>query len=167
MRQLQDATNSTLRCAAPLSPGIAPVKLLRRLFCIAPLLCASQAFAGHANPAVLCHYTYGGEEKTLRATPVTTPYTVEPVAVGSYFLLKVVFQTVPADIAGIKIYVYADREPVPVPIQQVNFPYPPRAQKAGGYGFTGRHWAYEPVRDGEMQYWCELKTSAGHTGSTP
>ena len=106
---------------------------------------------------MLCHYTYGGEEKTMQATPTRAPYTLEPVAVGSYFQLKVVLQTQPADSAGVKIYVYADREPVPVPIQQMNFPYPPRAQ-AKGYGFTGKHWVYEPIRDGEMQYWCEFKS---------
>jgi hypothetical protein len=115
------------------------------------------AFSAPKGPAVLCHYTYGGEEKALRVTPDRSPYSVEPVAVGSYFLFKVIFATSPADSAAVKIYVYADREPVPVPVHQVNFPYPPHKHSADGYGFTGKHWVYEPIRDGEMQYWCELK----------
>jgi hypothetical protein len=110
-----------------------------------------------AAPALLCHYTYGGEETTLRVAPDQPAYAVEPVAVGSYFLFKVIYQTQPADLAGVRIYVYADREPVPVPVHQVNFPYPLRAQPQAGYGFTGQHWVYEPVRDGEMEYWCELQ----------
>jgi hypothetical protein len=130
---------------------------LKAVFFAAALACASVALAAPKTSAVLCHYTYGGEEKTLRVTPVASPYPVEPIAVGSYFLFKVVLKVEPADLAGIKIYVYADREPVPVPIQQVNFPYPPRAQATPSYGFTGRHWVYEPVRDGEMQYWCEIE----------
>jgi hypothetical protein len=131
--------------------------LVKTVLAATALACASGALAVLKTPAVLCHYTYGGEEKTMRATPVASPYPVEPIAVGSYFLFKVVLKAEPADLAGIKIYVFADRDPVPVPIHQVNFPYPPHAQASSGYGFTGRHWVYEPVRDGEMQYWCEVE----------
>ncbi len=124
---------------------------------------ASNTFAKAPSPQVLCHYTYGGEEKSLAVAPTRRPYAVEPIAVGSYFLLKVVLQTKPSDEAGINIYVYADKEPVPVPLSQVRFPFPPRAvgAGAGGYGFTGQHWVYEPIRDGEMQYWCEMLPRGG------
>lgn len=135
--------------------------LLCTAFGAAACLSVSPSFAASHSPVVLCHYTYGGEEKTLEARPTRAPYTLEPVAVGSYFQFKVVLQTQPVDSAGVKIYVYADREPAPVPIHQVNFPYPPRTQGAGGYGFTGKHWVYEPIRDGEMQYWCELINPTG------
>ena len=138
----------------------APLASVARLLLAAAALglasapvCAGQSAR---NPCVLCHYTYGGEEKRLWVDPVASPYRVEPVAVGSYFQFKVVFQTAPRSSAGIRVYVSADREPVPVPIHQANFPYPVRMQSSG-YGFTGQHWVYEPVRDGEMQYWCEMK----------
>jgi hypothetical protein len=125
------------------------------------LLSATPAFAKAREPKVLCHYTYGGEEKSLAVTPTRQPYTVEPIALGSYFLLKVVLQTKPRDEAGINIYVYADKEPLPVPLSQARFPFPPRAVGASGYGFTGQHWVYEPIRDGEMQYWCEMLPKGG------
>jgi hypothetical protein len=134
------------------------------VFCCTGLALASNA--GHAPEAVLCHYTYGGETLTLTASPVTTPYRVEPVAVGSYFQLRVVFQKHPAETAGIKIYTYADREPSPVMIHQASYPYPPRAQghktqKGRGlpFGFTGQQIVYEPIRDGELEYWCEWRAA--------
>lgn len=105
--------------------------------------------------AVVCHYTYGGETRTLAVEPVASPYGVPPVQVGSYFLFRVVFQREPADQAAIKIYAYADRDEGPVPIHQATYPYP-LPPTAGRYGFTGLHFVYEPVRDGELQYWCGM-----------
>lgn len=109
-----------------------------------------------AQPQVACRYTYGGETLELVAEPVDSPYGVEGVAVGSYFRLRVVFQDRPADLASIKVYTYADRDDGPVPIHQASFPYPPR-DHGDGYGFTGMQFVYEPVRDGELQYWCRVK----------
>lgn len=134
---------------------------MRRILIGALLWSTLASHAATAQEAVLCHYTYGGEERTLRSTPVDSPYGVEPIVVGSYFQLRVVFQNKPADVAGIHIYTYADREPMPVLIHQASFPYPPRAQrghpKSLPLGFTGRQTVFEPVRDGELQYWCEWK----------
>ena len=143
------------------------MRLTKSLLCVALLT----GWVANAKPStrptdvVLCHYTYGGAEKELVVRPTASPYTVEPIAVGSYFQFKVVFQKFPADLAAIKIYVYADRDPAPVPLHQASYPYPPRAQHKTGYGFTGKNWVYEPVRDGEMQYWCAMKNSQnpGHT----
>jgi hypothetical protein len=125
-----------------------------------------------ATPAaVVCHYTYGGEERTLSVLPTRNPYLVEPVAVGSYFQFKVVVQDAPADVAGVKIYTYADQEPILVLIHQASYPFAPHMNaprelastklpaQSLPYGFTGRQWVYEPVRDGELQYWCEWKTT--------
>ena len=121
---------------------------------------------GAPTEAVLCHATYGGETRTLTATPVSSSYAVEPMALGSYFQLRVVFQKHPADVAGIKIYTYADREPSPVIIHQASYPYPPTAQGKKGqkgrglpFGFTGQQIVYEPVRDGELEYWCEWRAA--------
>lgn len=105
---------------------------------------------------VSCHYTYGGEEKRLVARPVTSPYAVSNIAVGSYFQFRVVFQTEPADLASVKIYVFADREAGLVPIHQATYPYPPTLNADARYGFTGLQLVYEPVRDGEFQYWCRI-----------
>ena len=105
---------------------------------------------------VLCHYTYGGESKTLAALAVASPYAVKAIDIGSFFHFRVVFQNQPADIASIKVYTYADRGDGPLLIHQAAFPYPPTTRAGAPYGFSGLHSIYEPVRDGELQYWCEL-----------
>jgi hypothetical protein len=132
----------------------------RTLMASAAIVLCAHAQA-QAAPAVVCHLTYGGEDTVLRIAPDQPPYTAEPAAVGSYFLFKVLYQSQPADIAGVHIYVYGDREPVPVPIQQVSYAYPLREQARRGYGFTGRQRVYEPIRDGELEYWCELQRHGG------
>lgn len=104
--------------------------------------------------SVACHLTYGGETRIVSAAPTSDPYSVAPVAVGSYFLFRIVFRQQPADLAAIKLYTYADLASGPTIIHQATYPYPP---PAGIDGFTGRHFVYEPARDGELQYWCELQ----------
>lgn len=104
--------------------------------------------------SVACHLTYGGETRIVSAAPTSDPYSVAPVAVGSYFLFRIVFRQQPADLAAIKLYTYADRAGGPTIIHQATHPYPP---PAAAHGFTGRHFVYEPARDGELQYWCELQ----------
>ncbi|GEM_PF-465379 len=116
--------------------------------CSLPLAAAEQ---------VACHYTYGGETKVLAAQPVASPYGVKPIQVGSYFLFRVVFQNSPADLASIKVYTYADREGGPVLVHQASYPYPVKAIGGVRHGFTGQQWVYEPVRDGELQYWCGME----------
>ena len=105
---------------------------------------------------VLCHYTYGGETRTLAASPVAAPYTVKAIDIGSFFHFRVVFQKQPADLASIKVYTYADRDDGPLLIHQATFPYPPATRSGAPYGFSGQQAVHEPVRDGELQYWCEL-----------
>ncbi|WP_226416137.1 hypothetical protein [Dechloromonas denitrificans] len=109
--------------------------------------------------SVVCHLSYGGETQVVEARPSTDPYSVAPVAVGSYFLFRIVFRQEPADLAGIKLYAYADRDAGPVLIHQASYRYP-LAAALPDYGFSGLHFVYEPVRDGELQYWCELKDAA-------
>lgn len=126
-----------------------------------PILAALTAASIIAAPAmaaeqVACRYTYGGETRVLRADPVASPYGVAPIQVGSYFLFRVVFQTQPADLASIKVYTYADGEDGPVPIYQATYAYPPAAP-VGSHGFTGLQRVYEPLRDGELEYWCGLE----------
>ncbi len=118
---------------------------MKTLLAIFLLLCSSV----HAE-TVACHVTYGGETRTLEAQPVSDPYTVPTVQVGSYFLFKLVFE----DRTVIKTTVYADRDSGPTPLHQGIFTWPPI--NSGPHGFTGLHFVYEPVRDGELEYWCEL-----------
>jgi hypothetical protein len=120
----------------------------------AALVAVALAFPAHAT-SVDCHLTYGGETRIVSAGPTTTPATIAPVAIGSYFLFRIVFRQEPVDLAGIKFYTYADRDEGPVVIHQATYPYPPAPGAA--HGFTGHHSVYEPVRDGELQYWCEVK----------
>lgn len=109
---------------------------------------------------VVCHYTYGGETKALAAHPVQSPYAAKGIKVGSYFLLRLVFQNEPAGLAAIKIYTYVDRDEGPTLIHQASFPYPPLGN-ASPYGFSGLQSVYEPVRDSELQYWCEMEAGKG------
>lgn len=116
--------------------------------------------AGVQAEQVICHYTYGGITQQLAAKPVSSPYAVKAIEVGSYFHFRVVFQNSPADLASVKVYTYSDRDEGPVLIHQATFPYPPAASEATPYGFSGLHFVYEPIRDGEFQYWCQLTPSA-------
>lgn len=115
------------------------------------LLCAA-ARAGAV--AVDCHLNYGGETRVVRALPVASPYTAPVIEVGSYFLFRLVFEGRPPAPATIKAYTYANRESGPTLLHQANFPYPP--PKTGPRRFSGTHFVHEPLRDGELQYWCEL-----------
>lgn len=128
-------------------------------FAVAALLPGAALHAAPAG-AVACHYTYGGETRTLLARPTASPYAVQGVAVGSYFRFRVVLQGTPADLASLKVYTYADRDDGPLLIHQASFPYPLHADAAAPYGFSGLHFVYEPLRDGELQYWCELAKDA-------
>ncbi len=121
------------------------------------VLCSACSLPAVAAEQVVCHVDYGGETTVLRADAVPQPqavYDVAPTPVGSYFLFRIVFQRRPHAQASIKLYTYADRDEGPVLIHQARYPYPPPPHR--GEGFTGRHWVYEPVRDGELQYWCAL-----------
>jgi hypothetical protein len=120
----------------------------------AAAILATLALPAHAA-SVACHLTYGGETRVVEAAPVTDPYTAPTVSFGSYFLFRIVFRDQPADLAGIKLTAYADRDEGPAIIHQATYPYPPAP--AAVHGFSGLNFVYEPVRDGELQYWCELK----------
>lgn len=106
--------------------------------------------------SVLCHITYGGETRRMESLPVDSPYFVGTQSIGTFFMFRVVYQTQPADLASIKIYTYADRDGGPVIIHQAS--YPATIQNSAVNGFTGLNWVYEPLRDGELQYWCEIQT---------
>lgn len=125
----------------PASADIAPVLVALVLQLAGPFALAETA---------TCHITYGGETRQITAAPTDFPHAVPTVQVGSYFLFRLVFE---ADTA-IKTYIYADRDEGPWPLHQAIYTYPPTA--AGRHGFTGLNFVYEPLRDGELEYWCEL-----------
>ena len=102
---------------------------------------------------VACHVIYGGEEVTHRVA-AADPYRVAVIPVGSYFLFRPVLEAEPASVAALKVYVYADLDGGPVMVHQGEYDWPPLA--AGRFGFTGRLRVYEPMRDGELEYWCEV-----------
>lgn len=126
------------------------------------LLCLILVVPAHAE-TVSCHVTYGGETRLLDARPVTSSYAVPVQAIGSYFLFRIVFQKEPHDLAAVKLYVLAARDSGPVPIHQATYPYPPPLAERSPYGFTGLNHVYEPLRDGELQYWCDWSAAAGAT----
>ena len=119
-----------------------------RLWPFAALLCCCAAAQAQT---VACHITYGGETRRIEAGPTRSPYTVPIMQIGSYFLFKLVFEQGTA----VKTYVYADRDAGPTPLHQATYAWP--AHNAGAHGFSGLHFVYEPVRDGELEYWCERR----------
>ena len=140
------------------------MKIFPSLFMVLWLVFAAPALAGPSS--VVCHYTYGGETKSLSAREVESPYAVPAIEVGSFFLFRIVVQTRPADIASVKIYTYAGRDDGPVLIHQATYPYPlTHSVVRPAYGFTGLQYVYETTRDGELQYWCELPAKSGKTNA--
>lgn len=130
---------------------------MRRLLVAAS---AGLALATNASQAqtVACHLTYGGETRIIEAAPSVSPYTGAPTAIGSFFLFRIVFMREPADLARINLYVHADLGEVPVPLQHASYLYP--AHNQARHGFTGLQRIYEPKRESELQYWCEIRDAA-------
>ena len=133
-------------------------ELLCGLAAATVVVAASAAPAQVQGHSVVCHVNYGGEDRIITAPPVSSPYGVQGEEVGSYFLFRVVNQTQPADLASVKVYTYADHEAGAALIHQAQYTPAQVARRPakGDHGFTGQHWVYEPVRDGELKYWCEL-----------
>lgn len=137
-------------------PSLHPALIAAALSCAALALPAPAAGAH----TLVCHTTYGGETHAHKIAGVASPYAVAGIAIGSYFLFRPVFQIAPADLASIKIYTYVDRDEGPALIHQASYRYPPASAVAQAHGFTGLQRVYEPVRDSELQYWCELTNPA-------
>jgi len=106
-----------------------------------------------AAPTLSCHYTYGGEIHTVSQAQhnVAVGYTIAPIPIGSYFLFRPLFEP-----DMVKLYTYVDRPEGPALLHQASFPYPSATHSRGRYGFTGQQRVYEPVRDSELVYWCEI-----------
>ena len=119
---------------------------VRALACLC--LLAGQAGAGER---LACHLDYGGETRVLRAEPLDSPYAAPAIPFGSYLLFRPVFEAGTA----IKLYTYVDRKSGPALIHQAIYRYPP--VPGPSHGFTGLQLVYEPVRDSELQYWCEME----------
>jgi poly-gamma-glutamate synthesis protein (capsule biosynthesis protein) len=131
-----------------------PARVLGLLLALA----GGVAAAGPTRPQVRCHVDYGGEVRRIdvvAVTDVAAGRDVAPVEIGSYFR----FRALPGpDGRGgwrVRIATYADRDDGPVPIHEATHALPPRRAALGPHGFTGLQKVYEPVRDGELQYWCE------------
>lgn len=107
---------------------------------------------------VACHLTYGGETRVIETGASASPYTGTPTAIGSFFLFRIVFMHEPADLARINLYTHADLGEVPIPVHHASHAYPVRNQER--YGFTGLQRVYEPKRESELQYWCEIRETA-------
>ncbi len=104
---------------------------------------------------VACHLTYGGETRVVEAAPASSPYVGTPSTIGSFFLFRIVFMREPADLARINLYTHADLDDAPIPLHQANHPYPVSNRER--YGFTGLQRVYEPKRESELVYWCEIR----------
>lgn len=136
-----------------------------RLLTVLPLLLAPLTILAETRPpTVACHVSYGGETQILRATPTRQPYAVAPVAIGSYFLFRIVFEHPERKLSAVKLYTYADRTEDAVPIHVAHFPYPAHAEsRQRRFGFTGQQFVFESMRDGELQYWCEFERTPRRT----
>ena len=106
-----------------------------------------------ATPAqaarIICEIDYGGETTPIEVRPTLDPYTVPTRPVGSFFRFRAVWREQPADLAGIELYTYADRDAGPLIVHHASYPYP-----LPDGDFTGRQRVYEPLRDSELEYRC-------------
>lgn len=103
-----------------------------------------------AAAGVTCHYTYGGQAFALPVAVTDDPYRVPAVHVGSYFLLRAVRLREPPTL---HVYTYGDSPDGPGILHQGT--WAEAAANVGSQGFTGLQRVYEPVRDSEIEYWCE------------
>lgn len=108
-----------------------------------------------AAPRIVCHTDYDGTPQDVSFEAASTPYTVAPRPIYDDFQLRVVLRDQPADLAGVRIQVFWNRQGEPVMIQEASYPWPPRPV-GRRHGFTGLQRIYEPYRDGELSYWCEV-----------
>ena len=132
---------------------------MKRLLALFPIFAVLSAGIAHAE-TVDCHVNYGGETQVISATPTASPYDAAPIAIGSLFLFRMVFQRTPPGLGAIKVYTYVDRDPPQgaTLVHQAEYLYPPLpSTSVSRYGFTGMQRVYEPLRDGELQYWCAWK----------
>ncbi|MGL5985896.1 MAG: hypothetical protein ACRCZ5_03315 [Burkholderiales bacterium] len=127
----------------------------RLLSCLTGLLFASGASAAQ----VMCHVSYGGETRTIAAQPSSDPYRIAPQAIGSLLMFRVVFEALPGAPPAVKIYSYVDRDEGIALIHQASYAHPAATRSQGEFGFTGQQAVYEPLRDGELQYWCEISST--------
>jgi hypothetical protein len=118
-------------------------------------LCLASSTA-MASPQLACHYNYGGEDKVVRTAAQADVYAVKPIAIGSYFLFRAVFDVTPG-FAGIRLYTYVNRDESPALIHQASYAYPQETAVTGMHGFTGLQRVYEPIRDSELTYWCSME----------
>ncbi len=109
------------------------------------LLASAPAVAG----PIRCAITYGGETTVVDVSPTRDPYTVPTRAVGSFLLFRAVFRDTPADLAGIDLYTYADRDAGPLIVHHASYAWP-----LPDGDFTGLQRVYEPLHDSELQYRC-------------
>ena len=111
------------------------------------LLLAVSNYAGAGQ--IRCAITYGGETTVVDVNPTRDPYTVPTRAVGSFLLFRAVFRDTPADLAGIDLYTYAERDAGPLIVHHASYAWPlPEGD------FTGLQRVYEPLHDSELQYRC-------------
>jgi hypothetical protein len=110
--------------------------------------------AANAADRVRCHVDYGGETRAIDAGPVASALTIAPVEIGSFFRFRLVLQRTRGLPDEVRIETFGDRDDGPVLIHQARYSAPLRHAGRRG-GFTGHQTVYEPVRDGELQYWCE------------
>jgi poly-gamma-glutamate synthesis protein (capsule biosynthesis protein) len=127
-----------------------------RLLTLALVIPGATALAG-APHAVECVVNYGGEDRLITAAPTAEPLKASTTAIGSYFLFRVVNTL--ADTGGLlKVTTYADHDSGPAPVHHASYTagQVQAAATSKGWGFTGLQQVYEPLRDGELTYWCRL-----------
>jgi len=112
-----------------------------------------------AADRVRCHIDYGGETRTIEASPVASALTVAPVEIGSYFHFRAVLQRTRGLPDEVRIETFADRDDGPVLIHQGRYTAPLHHTGHRGGGFTGHHAVYEPISHSELQYWCTWKAA--------
>lgn len=122
------------------------------------LACAAAWAGTPVHHAVTCHVNYGGETQRIDVPATAAPHEVKAVEVGSYFLFRAVNTLNSRVQPQVKVYAYASHERGPTPVHQASYSAAQvRRGDTADAGFTGLQRVYEPVRDGELTYWCETQ----------
>lgn len=127
-----------------------------RYVCLVASLGALGALGCGKNPSVVvCHVSYGGEEKRLEFLATHSPYTVKAVDVAGRFAFRVIYLREPSQVPSINVYAYQRLEAEDRLLQEGKYA-PPFSNGAGArYGFTGHQLVYSREQR-ELTYWCEL-----------
>ena len=132
-----------------------PIRLLHPCAALAAvLLLSGQVGAAPADPLLTCEVTYAGLTHTVKARPVSDPYSVPSVDIGGRFWFKAVVVGQGRQVQRIALYAYLEGQDQPLLIQAATY-LPPFGPWPGGRSLTGEQHLYAGPLERELIYNCQ------------